>query len=98
MVGAFFLEHKYVLEKCNPVFARWSHQVALVKMEKSGRPNVREEARAIFEATMKKDKKAEGTVPPGPGLAADGETAHDESEPIVLVEALIVEGYKGLQG
>lgn len=98
MVGAFFLEYTYVLENFNPIFTLWSRQVVLVKMEKSGRSNVREEARVMFEATMKKDKKAEGIVPSGPGVAADGEPAHDESEPALFIESLFVEGYKGLQG
>lgn len=96
VVQAFFLRHRANRNntRCPRSPRRPKHhQVVLATMESHGRPKVREEARAIFEAQMEKDK-AGGKLPRGPGLPAPGEPDHDENEPIFYFEALIVEGRK----
>lgn len=90
-MGGFF---RKVKDENNPrstdVLGR---QVLLASMEREGRPNIREEAAAMFEAKMEKDK-AEGHGPPGPGLPSGGGPPHDESQPIFFLEALLIEGLK----
>lgn len=66
-------------------------------MEKSGRPNVREEACAMFESQMLEDI-AQGRGPTGPGLGAGkegngGGNAQDTS-PAFYMNAVIVKGHR----